>query len=513
MIFWVLYFSAIAYFQISNTINANAFLNLGLCLFVFIPVPENLKSKKIINIIRTLIAYILAITLLWSESYLPPFKVIWNFFVRPELRPSLSYILNFVNSFFQIKSLLIVLAIITIALLFKYTKLKKISPAFFAICILILFITQKTAISKDFIDRFYAKEAARSFSISENPQNNFDVIILQICSLSWDDLQYANTDAKSLLRKFDYVFTNFNSATPYSDPAALRLLQSGCGQKTEGELFATAPDKCYLLNNFRALDYSTYSAWNHDGNYSDFKSIVPKYGKADQPINISSLKPTELSFDNAPIYRDGEVLDLWLKQRETSGKKSLLFYNSISLHTGSSYIDGQKLSEKDEYSLASKNVFSDLDSFLDKIKASQRNTIVILLGEHGAAISGSSVQPSTVRDIPLPSITQVPAAVKIFGPGFNSENPNKTSIISDPVSYTALVKIISNVLETNPQSRQELQNAKVDNNLPLTDLVSESESSIVFQDASGVFYKSKKDKNWNQLPSSFMVKPANYLAN
>ena len=124
MIFWVLYFSAIVYLQISSTINANSFLNLGLCLFIFIPIPENLKSKRIINIIRTLIAYVLAIILLWSESYLPPFKVIWNFFVRPELRPSLSYIFNFFSSIFQIKSLLFVLAIVAIALIIKYTKLK-----------------------------------------------------------------------------------------------------------------------------------------------------------------------------------------------------------------------------------------------------------------------------------------------------------------------------------------------------------------------------------------------------
>jgi len=512
MIYWIIYFSAIVYWQISQVINASAPLNLALCVFVFFPIPPKRKYSKLLTLSRNIIGYILGLILLWHESYLPPFKVIWNFLVRPDLRPSTQFLLNFIASNFDIKFFLFLLIAIAIAALFKYTKIKKYYLAFFAVCLLVLFITQKSTLSKDFADRFFIKEAGRSFQISQNSQNKFDIVILQICSLSWADLNYANVDAKSFFNQFDYVFTNFNSATPYSDPAALRLLQSECGQKTEGEIFAPVPEKCYLLDNLRALGYSTYSAWNHDGNYSNFSSIVQKFGKADPAIDISNLKPIEASFDNSPIYKDGDVLDNWLKLREKNSNKSTLFYNSITLHTGNSYTGGQKLTEKDEYRLASQNIIQDLNDFLMNIKQSNRPTIVILLGEHGAALEASNIQPSAVRDIPLPTITQVPVAIKIFGPGFNEQTASQPSIISDPTSYSALVQIISNILEINPASKSRLQGSDMTSNLPQTDLVSESESSLVFQDASGVFYRSKKDKNWNQLPNSFMVGPTDYLS-
>ena len=98
-----------------------------------------------------------------------------------------------------------------------------------------------------------------------------------------------------------------------------------------------------------------------------------------------------------------------------------MFYHSITLHSGSSYVGDQKLSEKDEYTLAANNIIKDLNNFLLNIKKSNRPTVVIILGEHGAALEGPNIQPSTVRDIPVPSITQVPVAVKIFGPGFNPD--------------------------------------------------------------------------------------------
>jgi hypothetical protein len=515
MIFWVFYFSAIVYWQISQAINANAFLNLALCLLVFTPIPgkkANTKTNaKIIKIFRSILGYVLGVVLLWHESYLPPFKVIWNFLARPDLRPSTAFIFNFLSSHIGFGILIILLPAIAISILFKYTKLKKYFLIFIAICVLVLFITQKTAVSNNFTDRFFAQEKTKSFKISESSENKFDIVILQICSLSWADLRYADSNAKPFFQKFDYIFTNFNSATPYSDPAALRLLQSECGQKTEGEIFAPVPDKCYLLNNLRALGYSTYSAWNHDGTYSNFNSIVQEFGKADPSISISDLKPVELSFDGSPIYSDKEVLDSWLKEREKNSNKSALFYNSITLHTGSTYINGQKLSEKDEYHLASQNILSDLDSFFNKIKQSNRYTVVILLGEHGAALEGSNIQPATVRDIPLPSITHVPAAIKIFGPGFNEQANNQALILDSPTSYPALIKVLSNLLEKNPANRSQLQSHQVTQNLPQTELVSESESSLVFQDVSGVFYKSKKDKNWNQLPNSFMVGPSDYM--
>lgn len=67
----------------------------------------------------------------------------------------------------------------------------------------------------------------------------FDLIVLHICSLSWDDIDASQQRNHPLLSRFDYVFKNFSSAASYSGPAAIRVMRAACGQEShEG---STAP--------------------------------------------------------------------------------------------------------------------------------------------------------------------------------------------------------------------------------------------------------------------------------
>jgi hypothetical protein len=54
--------------------------------------------------------------------------------------------------------------------------------------------------------------------------------VINICSLSWADVDAAGLMSHPLWSHFDIQFKDFNSATSYSGPAAIRLLRASCGQ-------------------------------------------------------------------------------------------------------------------------------------------------------------------------------------------------------------------------------------------------------------------------------------------
>jgi len=81
---------------------------------------------------------------------------------------------------------------------------------------------------------FHSAESGRRVSfgpMSTDAEAQFDIIVLHICSLSWDDMNATEARSHPLLSRFDYLFENFNSATSYSNPAAIRLLRASCGQQ------------------------------------------------------------------------------------------------------------------------------------------------------------------------------------------------------------------------------------------------------------------------------------------
>jgi hypothetical protein len=62
------------------------------------------------------------------------------------------------------------------------------------------------------LNRFYQQEAENRIVFSK-PTTPFDIIILQTCSLGWEDLNEAKIDPRSFFSQFDFLFTNFNSTT------------------------------------------------------------------------------------------------------------------------------------------------------------------------------------------------------------------------------------------------------------------------------------------------------------
>ena len=89
---------------------------------------------------------------------------------------------------------------------------------------------------------FFTQEENRGVSlpaeaIPESVSGVFDIAVVNICSLSNDDLAATGLERHNVWSKFDVRFSDFSSATSYSGPATLRLLTDG--STTISRLFAS----------------------------------------------------------------------------------------------------------------------------------------------------------------------------------------------------------------------------------------------------------------------------------
>ena len=324
----------------------------------------------------------------------------------------------------------------------------------------------------------------------------FDVLILHVCSMSWDDLRAVGMDQHPLLGRFDIVFNNFNSATPYSGPAALRVLRASCGQPKHSELYQSAPKECYLFEDLAALGFKTELTMNHDGSFDDFLKQIRSDGRLNQPLISQQGLPVGLrSFDNTPIYSDYAVLNRWLEQRQQDGSAHVAtYYNTISLHDGNRIPSAPGLNTMDSYKYRANRLFADLSQFIDQLEKSHRKMVLLLVPEHGAALRGDKQQFSGLREIPTPHITIVPAAIKVIG---SQAHPSQIRI-DQPSSYLAVSTILSRMMTKSPFGA-DYQPAEFARDLPTTPYVSESASSIVLQ--SGKRFLLQQDGgDWTEYP-------------
>ncbi|VVD81718.1 cellulose biosynthesis protein BcsG [Pandoraea capi] len=335
------------------------------------------------------------------------------------------------------------------------------------------------------LNSFYSRELTRSVSLpaQAGAGPDFDIIFLHICSLAQDDLDVDNLDNQPLLSKFDFVFKNFNSAASYSGPAAIRVLRAGCGQPTHKALYDQAGPQCYVMSDLKNLGFTPSLAMNHDGHFDNFMQEVQ------QNFNVPGVTPFDntharvamRAFDETPIRSDGDVLQAWWKQRTAmSDKRVALYYNTISLHDGNR-LEGSKLTSVQSYPVRAKALFDDFSQFIDTIAKSGRKAVVVFVPEHGAALRGSKLQISGMREIPLPEITHVPVAVKLvgFGDGATASRGSPVTI-STPTSYLAMMTLISHLVANNPfAGTPDL--AQYANDLPQTAFVAANEQTTVMK--------------------------------
>lgn len=521
---WSFYFLAKTYLYFMGSIRLDLLLNLAFLAFVSIPTPGQLKTYKSFTIVRYLLSIALGILLLWHDSWLPPPLEAAAFLYQQGI-PSFEYILHFISGYFRPAETIIILSILSLC--YWVRDYKRFTTGFSAFLIALPILVplvgagqsqedefgpqrrQSKAKKPDeiarFLNGFYEKESERviQFKSPKSGNSGFDIIILNVCSLAWDDLKEMGMEEDPFFKQFDYLFTNFNSVATYSNPAVIRLLQANCGQRRHGELYTgNNPKACSILESLHSTGYETYFTINHDAKYGDFAEEIKKYGNLNIPLTIpSDLAVQKLMFDNSPVYSDYAVLEKWWKLRQSSkAEKAAVIYNTVSLHDGSHMAEDKnwwKGDRRKEFEHLVPLLLKDLSKFIDLVSSSGRDAIVVFIPEHGRALRGSAIQAPGLRDIPLPRITKLPVGIKFIGAKYNDAGVRQT-LVSKPASYLALSYMLAAFTENSPFGTNGLSPEDLVYRIPETDFVAENQGNIIVgKDNSYFFYG--KEKKWIPL--------------
>jgi cellulose synthase operon protein YhjU len=346
---------------------------------------------------------------------------------------------------------------------------------------------------------FFGKEAQRSVSFSNPPQGapEFDVIFLHVCSLSWDDLEATGMDRHPLLGSFDIVLRRFNAVSTYSGPAAIRLLRAPCGQPSHRDLYTPPALPCRLFPVLEAAGLEPQLAMNHDGHFDDFLKIVRQEGLQAQPLPLKGIAAPMRGFDDSRIYDDAAVLARWLETRPSlPAPRAALYYNTLSLHDGNRLASNPAVKSSETYKVRLAKVMDDLNAFLDRLAASGRRAVVVMIPEHGAAYRGDAAQIAGLREIPTPAITLVPVGIRVIGP--DARRTGEALRVEEPTSFLAVSHLVSAMLARPPFGAAGFRPADYTQGLPTTDFVSEGETAVVLGRGSAYLLRQEKEA-WKEM--------------
>ncbi|WP_116138562.1 cellulose biosynthesis protein BcsG [Trinickia diaoshuihuensis] len=323
--------------------------------------------------------------------------------------------------------------------------------------------------------------------LSANPNEQFDVIILHICSLSWDDLDVSKARENPMLSHFDYLLTNFSTAASYSGPAAIRVLRASCGQEAHADLYKPAPQQCYLLNDLAHAGFTPQILMNHDGHFDNFLDLAKENADV-QGITVESnanAAVTMHAFDGSVVHDDYSTWANWYAQRAQTPGPVALYYNTISLHDGNRVTGKEKLTSLESYPYRVNTLMNEVDQLADLIAKSGRRAVIVFVPEHGAALRGDANQVAGLREIPTPRIVHGPVGVRIVGlPGAHGP----TTVIDTPTSFLALAQLLSNLVSNSP-FKPGVALSQYAADLPQTQMVGENEGTVTMKTADGYAVK------------------------
>ncbi len=521
ILLWNYYFLFKIYLFITGAINIDIQLNLLLLLFVVLPVGGRMQRIKILLLCKTAVSIVLAFLLLWRDSWLPSITDASSL-IQEHGMPSLEYILSFIKGGLSMS--VVMFSIVLLLVSFMLHQYKLVSICIMAVLITVVPIATglrnaatisqiqqpeiAEASEKDpakYLDSFYAKESERTIVFKQPGAPAFDLVIIHLCSLSWDDLkEIGMTQDDPFFKDFDYLFTNFNSATGYSGPAVIRLLQSNSGQRSHADIHGSGtPKELFLFESLASVGYERYIAMDHDGKYGNYNTALKKNGlNGAKLIKQDGLASAAIFFDGkTPLYKDMDMFKKWFEERNAiKAEKAALYFNAVKMHAGSHWVGEKKWSGRDpreQYKELESEVLRDVKKMIDLLKSSKRNTVLVLVSEHGRALTGSSFQPPDLRDVPLPKITKVPMAIKLIGPKFNSARVNQT-VISKPTSYFALSWLLSKFVERSPFGSTADAPQEIATKIPKTEYVSENDTGKIVE-IDGVYHYLGKSRKWVTL--------------
>lgn len=330
-----------------------------------------------------------------------------------------------------------------------------------------------------YLNKFYESEKQRVTHFPDTlPADSapFDILVINICSLAWSDIEVAQLRDHPLWKHFDIVLNNYNSATGYSGPAGIRLLRASCGQTSHSDLYKPADQRCYLFDNLAKLGFKEQLMMDHTGVFGNYLQELRDDGDLQAPLmSQAGINPSWSSFDSSPVFNDGELMQRWLDDRQKSAEaRTATFYNLIPLHDGTRELGSTKTAA---WQPRAKLLFDQLDAFLTNLDKSGRRVMVMVVPEHGAALQGDKMQMSGLRDIPSPSITHVPVGIKFVG--MKAPHQNQPLSVEAPTSLLALSELVSRVVDGQVFNAANVNMSVLTENLPQTQVVSENDNAVV----------------------------------
>lgn len=492
--------------------------NLLLALLAFWPVQPGLWQR-----LRPWVLWPAAIALLYYDSYLPTIERVWSQ-IGAISGFSNEYLLELLGRIFQPAEVAMLLGAIAL-----YTILSRwLRFATFAILAILSVplvaaihnasapttpapapiattatpattASNTTEASPDAqLQAFYAKESQRRLAFPKpTAPPPFDIVMLHVCSMSWDDLDFVQERNTPLLKRFDLVFSNFNSAATYSGPAAIRVLRGTCGQTKEEGLFKERPEECATFPSLAKAGYQTAGLLNHNGIYYSFAKIVAHEAGLDGRLEPNKDVPVIMnSFDGTPVFDDYALLSRWWTQRQSRAAQPVaLYYNSITLHDGNRMPGTASLSSLQTYKPRITKLLADLDRFVAQLEASGKPVLLLLIPEHGGALRREKGQlVDGIREIPDPKISLVPAAIKLVG--LKTATQGAPILVDQPVSYFGLFSLVADLLADNPYAAGTIAwNTRLEK-LQTTPFVAQNGDIVVMRDSGGRYIMKSSDGTW-----------------
>ncbi|WP_434702701.1 cellulose biosynthesis protein BcsG [Pseudomonas sp. Z1-12] len=518
---WNLYFMVKLALQWGGYLNVQILPNLLFAAFLLLP----LNSRFSVNG-RRLIAVPAAVALFYQDTWLPPLN---NWMEWPSVADFFSgHLLGLAERLVD-WNLVGWLLLLAVAYLFvqpwlRMTTLSLVGLAWLGCANLLALYpsdepsTTSVSVSGDavvgtsatvdtYLRQFYRAEAERwvAFTPSTSATQPFDLVLINIDSMAWDDLDFSGLRDHPLLRQMDVLFDHFNSAASERVPATLRLLRAGCGQTPLSQLYSPANEPCLLFNALGRQGFVGETLLNHTGQLEGFLNAVQTLGALPEPeMNVSHLSPVLAGPDGSPVLRDGEVLDLWWQHRQAQpDQRVALFYNTLTLHEGNRLVTADGAGRRASYKARAQTLLDDLNGFIEQLALSGRPVVVVMVPDRGAALRGDRMQFPGMREIPGPSITWVPVGIKLIGMG---RNPRSAPLhISEPSSYLALAQIIDRLHASPSRADDQLPDLQpLLKGLAQTSWVSESENSVVLDYAATPYVRIREKDAW--LPYRAMSK-------
>ncbi len=348
------------------------------------------------------------------------------------------------------------------------------------------------------LTQFYAEQQRIQvkFDAAAEGDPPFDILLLHVCSLSWDDLKTLNIAPAGIFGRFDLVLSNFNSGASYSGPAAIRLLRGACGQTPERKLYEPADEECLVMDGLQNAGFEPHWLMNHEGHFGNFFGDVRDRGGMKVALEGNGgAAIAQQSFDAAPIYSDYETLSKWWTKRlQNPAPRVVLYYNTISLHDGNRFV-GRGHTDS-SYGARFSQFSSDIARFLDGLRASGRHVVVVFIAEHGAALAGDRRQISGLREIPTAAIARVPVAIALI----NAERPASSTQerMEAPTSYPAVNELLARFIADNPFAKPVPSLAGYTQALHQSDFVAENNGTTVMA-VGGEYMMRSPDGAWSSL--------------